>query len=114
MATVAQAFDELRGALGAVDGVRGYLLGEKTVDPPATVLVPPRLEWLARGGEPTEAVFGVPLIVPADDRAASRLITLLPRVIAAIEGLDDAVVRNADAGTFLDLPAYLIQVEYAL
>ena len=114
MDVLEDAFDALRGALRTVDGVRAYVLGEKTVDPPATVLVPPRLEWLAQGREPTEATFGVPLIVPADDRAALRLMTLLPRVVAAIEDLDDAVVRTAEAGTFLDLPAYLIQVEYAL
>ena len=118
MSTVDDAFAAMRSALRAVDGVRLHVLGEEALGPDAVVLAPPRLTWGGPGPDPTDATFSLALVVAANDRAAVHLMRLLPRVVAAVEALDDAVVRRAEIGTYpaspTPLPAYLIDVGHAL
>lgn len=118
MTALTDGFEALRAALKHVSGVRGCVLGERVIDPPATILAPPRLEWSLHGQVPTEATFEVALVVAMGDRTTTQLLTLLPRVIAAIDAVPDAVVRSATAGIYpaapKDLPAYLISVDFAV
>lgn len=108
----------LSGALRLVDGVRHQQFLGDDVDPPATVLLPPSLTWDTYVPQPTSSEWQVALVVPADERALTRLWALLPRVTAALDGVRDVVVLRAEPGTFpvgsVELPAYLITVETAL
>lgn len=119
MPNVIEAADALRAALATVEGVRHYPDVGPGVDPPATVLGVPSLEWGSMCQEPTSASWVVYLVVAADSaRAASTLFQLLPRVVAALDAVEDAVVVRADPGTYPassgDLPAYQIQIDVAL
>jgi hypothetical protein len=117
-ASVSAATEAIGGALAAVTGVRYSRQLGGAVDPPATVLPPPRLVWGRMGSEPTEATFTVGLIVDRTDRVIEQLEALLQPVVTALENVDDVVVTSADLGSYpaggVDLPAYLITVEVAL
>lgn len=93
------------------------------VDPPALILGPPGLGWSGYcGPAPTTARFSVWIVVPADGHALERLWELVPQVAAKVEELVDAtladVERAAQPATFpsggVELPAYEVQVDYAL
>ena len=117
-ASVTAATDALGAALSSVTGVRYYRQLGGSVDPPATVLPPPRLAWGRMGSEPTEATWTVGLIVDRTGREVEQLEALLQPVVEALEDLDDVVVTAADLGSYpaggVELPAYLITVEVAL
>lgn len=108
----------LEEALRTVPGQRVYPDVGPAVDPPGTVVAPPALQWEGACTGPTSARFLVWLVVTNDDRAPQRLLTLLEPVTEALDAVDDAVVVRADPGRYPitngDLPAYEIQVDYAL
>jgi hypothetical protein len=117
-ASVSAATEAIGGALSAVTGVRYYRQLGGSLDPPATVLPPPRLAWGGYRSEPTEATFTVGLIVDRTGREVEQLETLLQPVVDALDDLDDVVVTSADLGSYpaggVELPAYLITLEVAL
>lgn len=105
----------LKAALGAVDEIRVYTDPGAKIDPPAAVVSLPDLRWENYQAPPTAAVFSIALIVKANDHAVDELARLVPEVAAAIETVDNAAVLTARVGAWRDqLPAYLIEVEYAL
>ena len=116
--SVSAATDAIGAALSSVTGVRFYRQLGGSVDPPATVLPPPRVVWGRLGSEPTEATFTVGLIVDRTDRVVEQLEALLQPVVSALEDVGDVVVTSADLGSYpaggVELPAYLITVEVAL
>ncbi len=119
MNPVQEAVELLRAALEGVVGVRHYRLMSGPVDPPASVLAPPALQWNALGPDPTEATFRVALVVARDDRTVDQLIALYPLVVEALDGLDARVqVRSAEPGVYpaggVELPAYLFDVDVSL
>jgi hypothetical protein len=109
---------ELVAALKTVQGIRTYPEPMVAVAAPGLVVGIPALEWQTTCLDPTTARWPVYLVVQKDDRSASRLFEMLPRVTAALDGVRDAAVVRADPTTYPhdsgDLPAYLITVEYAL
>lgn len=116
---VEAAIARLYEALAAVDGLRVFRGIGMRLDPPAAVVGPPRLELNSIGANPTEATFVVPVVVAQTERALEDLMSWTPRIIEALDDVDDAVVRRADPGPWpsgagTDLPAYLITVEVAL
>jgi len=117
-ASVTAATDAIAAALTGVTGVRYYRQLGGSVDPPATVLPPPRLAWGRMGPEPTEATFTVGVIVDRDGREVERLEAVLQPVVDALESVPDAVVTAADLGSYpaggVELPAWLITLEVAL
>jgi hypothetical protein len=119
MNAVEAVIDALYGALAAVDGLRVARGVGLRLDPPAALVGPPQLELNGIASEPTEATFIVPVVVADGEHTLADLMAWTPLVIAAIDAVDDAVVRRADpgswpAGSGSDLPAYLITVEVAL
>lgn len=116
--SVQAAHDALLAALRTVPGVRAYGELSASADPPAVYLHPPELTWGGPSSAPTEAVFSVALVVDADDRTTDRLYRLLPRVSAAIDGVDDVVLRTAEPGAWTAgdtaLPCYFFRIEVAL
>jgi hypothetical protein len=116
--SLAAVTDAIGDSLSAVTGVRYYRQLGGSVDPPATVLPPPRLIWAARGHEPTDATWTVGLIVDRTNRVVEQLEALLQPVVNALEAVPNAVVKSADLGSYpaggVDLPAYLITVEVGL
>lgn len=116
--SVAAATDAISAALSGVTGVRYYRQLGGSVDPPATVLPPPRLTWGLDQDEPTEATFTVGLVVDRTGREVEQLDALLQPVVSAVRSLTDVVVMSADLGSYpaggVELPAYLITVEVAL
>lgn len=117
-ASVSAATDAIGTALSSVTGVRYYRQLGGALDPPATVLPPPRLAWGGMDSAPTEATFVVGLIVDRTGREVEQLEALLQPVADALEALPNVVVRTADLGSYpaggVDLPAYLINVEVGL
>jgi hypothetical protein len=115
---LADAADRISAALTAVPGVRYYRQLGGAIDPPATVLPPPRLAWNGPTSEPTDATWTVGLIVDRTDRTVEQLESLLQPVVEALDGLDDVVVTTAEMGSYpaggVELPAYLITLEVAL
>lgn len=120
--TPAEALNQLYAALAAVPGVRLYRGAGVTIDPPASgcasAVGPPRLQRTGMGSEPTEATFQVAVIVPKNERAFADLMRWESVVAAAIDQLEDAVVRDSNSGVWpsggVDLPAYVINVDWAL
>lgn len=116
MTTVPEAVDALKTALKTVEGIKVYTDPAETVDPPAALVGPPRLDWEGYGPV-AAATFPVFVIVPLDDRALQRLWELVPAVQAALE-TTDATARTASPIVFnsggQDLPAYEITTEYPL
>jgi hypothetical protein len=114
-ASVAAATDALTTALRGVDGVRFYRQLGGAVDPPAVVLPIPRLVMGRMDPEPVEATYQVGLVA---DNSEWALETFIQPIVAALEGVTDAVVGPIDPGTYpggsVQLPAYLITVEVAL
>jgi hypothetical protein len=118
MNAIETAAEELATALRSVPELRVYTDPGASVDPPAALVGPPQLTWGAYDVGPTAARFVVIVLVTADERAMVRLWDLVPQAAAAIEEVDDAVVRQANPGTFTtggtELPCYEIQVEVSL
>jgi hypothetical protein len=119
MNVLVEAAEALYAALAAVDEVRLHRGIGAVINPPATALGPPEIEWTAYSAEPTGATFQVALIVAKAPDAMDELFRLLPGVVEALHGVADAAVRSpAKPGTWpsggVDLPAYLIDVDYAL
>lgn len=116
--TAQESRDALNTALTGLAGIRHYPHLLANVDPPATMVGLPRLEWAVVCSEPTSATFLVYLMVALDDRAVDRLQDMLPVVVEAIESVPDAVVTTATPLVSPygapDLPAYEITVEVAL
>lgn len=120
--TPAEALAQLYAALDAVPGTRLYRGAGVTIEPPtggcATAVGPPRLQRTGMGSEPTEATFQVAVIVKKDERAFAELMRWESVVAAAIDELEDAVVRDSNGGVWpsgsVDLPAYVINVDWAL
>lgn len=109
----------ISAALRGVAGVGHYRQMSGPVDPPATVLPPPALTWSYGGSDPSDASWTVALVVGRHDRAVEQLLSLLPRVVEAVDGLDGrVVVKDARPGTYpaggLELPAYLISIDVCL
>lgn len=115
---VKAAAEALEFALKTAVNLRVHRDLGANVDPPALVLGPPALTWEGVCLEPTEARFLVYVVVRADEYALERLWALVPQVSEALDGVTDAAVRRADPGSYpsagVDLPAYSIQVDYAL
>jgi hypothetical protein len=109
---------ELEAAAKTVEGARFYRDLGTTMDPPALVIGPPRLQWEGYGGEPTSATFIVIVMVDMNERAQEALWDLVPLVSEAMSGVDDAVVMSATPGVFnangTDLPSYEMNLEVAL
>lgn len=116
MNAVTEAATALGEALRGVEGVRYTADISAVIEPPATLLGPPALTWDAFCAEPTEARFVAFLIVARDERALPRLMELLPRVVAAVDAVTDAVVTRADPDIYPsgELPCYKIQIEVSL
>ena len=120
MNPVQEAVELLRAALEGITGVRHYRLMSGPVDPPASVLAPPALQWQALGSDPTDATFRVALVVARDDRTVDQLIALYGLVVDALDGIDGArvQVRSAEPGVYpaggVELPAYLFDVDVSL
>jgi hypothetical protein len=116
--SVTAATDAIGAALSGVTGVRYYRQLGGSLDPPATVLPPPRLAWNLMGPEPTEATFTVGLVVDRTGREVEQLEALLEPVVAALHALTDVAIGPADLGSYpaggVELPAYLITLEVAL
>jgi hypothetical protein len=121
--TVKHAAEVLEAALKQIPDLRGHRDLGARVDPPAFIVGPPELGWSGYGGpEPTSARFVVWVVVSADDLALERLWELVPAVVAKVEELDDVTLADVDRpatpGTFpsggSELPAYQVQVDYAL
>lgn len=113
-----EAAEALVAALETVDGVRPYTDIGAVMDPPCSILGPPTLTWRGVGSTPAEARFLVIVAEVADDGALPRLWDLVPRVVEALEDVQDAVVISAAPGSWTtggtDLPCYEITVEMAL
>lgn len=118
MNSVEEALETLWAALETVEGVRLYRDPAAVVDPPGSTVGPPTIQRRARGTDPTDATFTVALIVAKTPRAMLELIRLQQSIADAVDGLPQVSVGDAAPGTWssggMDLPAYLIPVEYAL
>ncbi|TDD98899.1 hypothetical protein [Jiangella asiatica] len=113
---VREAAEAIEAALAAVPNLRVTRDPGASLDPPAAVIMPPRLTWETGCTEPTAATFLVYLTQRFDDRSIENLWDLVPVAAAAIdEGTDFAVVTIALPGTYqvgnADLPAYELTVE---
>lgn len=117
MSVAGDATSDLEAAAATVAGVQVAPLGAE-LTPPAVVIGPPRLEWVANCPGPTTALFSVFVIVALSDRALEQLYELAPAVADAIEANTPGVVLSADPGTYNggtgDLPAYVLTTEYPL
>lgn len=118
MSAIADAAASLRAAAATVEGVRVYIDPGASLDPPAALVGPPRLEWQAYCDGPTSGRFLVIVAVKPDDRAMERLWELVPLVAAALETVPDVTVIRADPGVWTsggtDLPSYEITTEVSL
>jgi hypothetical protein len=119
MNAIEQAIEALYEALSGIDGLRVVRGIGVRLDPPAAVVGPPQLVWEGMGSEPTDATFAVPVVVANTEYAMADLMVWAPLVAAAVDQVQDMVVRRAEpgswpAGSGSDLPAYLITVEVAL
>lgn len=118
MSIVKAKAEELETAAKTVPNVRFYRDLGATVDPPALVIGPPRLQWESYCVDPTSATFIVIVMVAMNERAQEALWDLVPLVAAAMSDVEDAVVTTASPGVFnaggTDLPSYEITVEVSL
>lgn len=109
-------FEQVLAAVRTIDGLRVHDDPGEVVDPPAAVLLPPAFTWDGYLSDPTGATVTLALVAPSNDRALRTLLGYLPAVVAAVDGVPDAVVRSAAPGVLADgpgtdLPAYLIEIE---
>lgn len=122
MSTIGDAAAALRMAAATVVGLRAY---EGTpddpgavLDPPAVVVGPPELAWREVSRDSIDATFTVYLVMPADDRAIERLWDSILDLRVALETVASATVVSAVPEPFLatglELPAYAIEVRYAI
>lgn len=118
MSAVADMSAALAAALGTVAGLSVYTDPGVSADPPAVLIGPPSLTWDGYVSAPTDARYELILMVAADERANERLWDLLPQVAAAVDTVQDAVVRSAEPGAWTtgttELPCYRITVETSL
>lgn len=117
MNAVEAALEDIYSALAGVDGVRPTRFGMR-IDPPATVVNPPKLLRQLLGPDPTEAEFQVAVVVAQTEHAMAELLRLEPLVAAALHSLRRAAVGVSEPGTWpagdVKLPAYLIELAYPL
>lgn len=111
------AAEAIRAALTAAD-IRVFYLGQ-SVDPPAVVIVPPLVTWNLPMSDPSEAQFGLALVVPDDEQMVLTLIDYIQRVGEALDASEhEFSMKQAAPGVFPgnpgELPAYRIQIEVAL
>lgn len=115
---VRAAAERILDGLVDVPGIRRYTDLDAAIDPPAVVLGSPVLLWNAMGPDPSEARFGVYVVVPRDAQTMERLWDLVPLVVVALEEVCDLVSRNANPTSYptgtIELPAYLIETEVTL
>lgn len=118
MSPLDAAVESLYGALATVDGVRPYRGTGVRLDPPASVVGPPRLTRNTMSVDPTEAVFQVAVVVAWSEYTLAELLRLEPLVSAAVHEHTQASVGDSTPGTWnaggVDLPAYLIEVLFPL
>lgn len=112
-----QAIDEMRSRIEDVS-IRVYMLGE-SVEGPCVVLTPPALKFNGPNPWPTDATFGIALVVPRDDRTVVNLLRMVGTVCRALdESNEEFALTGVEPGTFPNggnsLPAYLIEIEVAL
>jgi hypothetical protein len=112
------AWTRLGDACEAVEGIRVIRRPGVTGDPPCVYVPPPALTWDGYVDAPTEAVFEVVLAVRADAHAIERLFDLLPLVTEALDGAENAVVKEAEPSVWrvgtAELPCYLIRTEVSV
>lgn len=114
--SAAAAFAELQDILKTVPGVRMTADTAAKADPPFLAVSPPKLGYDAYSPSPTSATFQVPLVVAGDDRAAERLLDLLPAVEQVVYDSASAVLTGAVAGSWGNppLPCLLLTIEVAV
>ena len=116
--TPLEAADALFAALKSVDGVPTFRGVGVLLSPPATAVGPPRIVRGAYGPDPTEATFQVGIVVARTPAAMDELLRWEPLVVAALFDLTEASVGASVPGTWpsggVDLPAYLIDVDFPL
>lgn len=121
MSALLAAAKTLRTELKALsaDGIRNVAYGVPA-SPPCTVVGPPVPSYEVYGAPvATSATFVVYLVVTMNEEAVERLLTALPKVVEAIEGVDDATVDDVQPTVYRDpsgteLPCYMITVSMAL
>ena len=119
MSTAAEAYQALREALTAMQGLALYEPGDP-VDPPGVVLMPPELVWETGCAEATTAQLLAIVVMPRGEGSLQRLLDAVPRVAAVIDQAADvdASVQRADPGSYTagrdELPAYVLTVQVAL
>jgi len=115
---VATAHEALSAALETVQGLRVERDPGAVLDPPAALVGPPMLTFGGQDSDPAHARWVVIVAVNFDDRTFPALWELIPQVTAAIESLTDAVVVEANPGTWqngaISLPCYEISAEMSL
>jgi hypothetical protein len=116
--SVEAALEAIYAVLETVAEVRLYRDPAAVIDPPGVTVGPPRLQRRARGSAPTDATFQVAVVVGKNPRAMTELLRLEPLVVDAIDALPAGSVGDSAPGTWssggMELPAYLIDFEYAL
>lgn len=86
------------------------------VQPPATVVGPPIINWTAYDDEPTDADFAVYVVVAFDERTVDNLIDYAEPVVAALETIPGVAVTSVAPTTYApaDLPCYMITLNASL
>ncbi len=123
ISTAQAAWETLRFVVGAVDGLRSYLVGEP-VERLGVLVSPPALTWehYPAIGQPTNAEFSVFVVGPNDQvgTVITKLLSFVDPVVSAIEqNYEDAVVTQAFPGIYsqfsaTESPCYTITVEVSL
>jgi len=119
VSALTDAAEALYAALATVDGVRFHRGIGVTIDPPATAVGPPEIERDVYGPDPTGALFQVAVIVAKTEYALDELVALEQPVVEALQAIPDAAVQSpSKPGVWpsggVDLPAYLIDIAFAL
>lgn len=111
--SAAQALADLVAVLSTVPGVRVTTDVAAKLAPPFLAVSPPKLTYDVYGPGPDSASFSVALVVAGDERAAQRLLDLLPVVEQVVYDSDSAALTGADAGSWgtPPLPCYLLTIE---
>ncbi|TDP97650.1 hypothetical protein [Labedaea rhizosphaerae] len=117
---VAEAAALLVEALSNVDGMRVYTNPGADVQPPGIVLGAPTLTWgtYSRTYSPSGATWPVFLVCKADAKTLPLMWSLLPKITAALDGLEPVAVASATPTLYpvsgAELPAYELTVEVGL
>ena len=112
------AHDEIVTALKTLSPIklRYSPFGANGLQPPAVVLGPPSVNLTTYAGEPTDADFGVFIVVAFDDRTVESLLGFIEPVTEALEAIPGVVVQTIQPTTYApaDLPCYLLTINAAL